>query len=163
MRGHSCPRAPDQMRRTEDLGGEDARARDDAAPPNGAMRSASVVKEAAEDSAYEAGAGTGSRSLIRTSVRACRPSQQESRPWSVSEDIGPGAEDSPGFEAARGQHECGSVEAGALVTQRQRPMTWTNIARVTPAAPSFVSRRALQEAVDGGVRVGTAGESPDPP
>ena len=135
----------DQMRRTGDRGGEVVRADALVVPPNGAAWSASVVK-AAEETAYAAGGGNGSRSLSRTTVRACRPVGQQSRVWSVIEKLEAGAADSSGLGAGRAQHACGgSVDAGARVTQRQMPMTWTNMASATPVAPSFVSQRLRHE------------------
>jgi hypothetical protein len=132
-------------------------------PPHGVAWSASAVKEAAEETRYGAGRGNGSRSLSRTTVRACGPVGQQARVWSVIEKLAAGAPDSPGLEAGRGQHACGgSVDAGARVTQRQRPMTWTNMASATLVALSFVSSASATKLRGGCAPAGPAGGSPDP-
>ena len=66
--------------------------------------------------------------------------------WSVIEKLEAGAADSSALGAGRAQHACeGSMDAGARVTQRQMPTTWTNMASATPVAPSFVTQRIRHE------------------
>ncbi len=151
-------RAPsDQIRRTGDRGGEDARP----------VTVTAATKEMAESTAvstravwYATETGSGLRSSSRTKAGA-RSCEQQSPACLAVDSVAAALDESCCPVDGRGQQACGSKDVHGLGAQRQRPATSMRIARARPADPSFMTRCVRHEN-DRRVRR-RAGGSPDPP